>query len=134
MTRGRAYGLALALVAVGGLLLLVAGLPGWLFLAAVGGIVATGSWGRVVVAVLTAAGGAWALAWGIGQAGESPGGAVAAVAGGALIVGGAAWTAVRGRGWPTMGSRYDRDRKQARRVSDWDAQDMGKDPTDDLVE
>jgi hypothetical protein len=56
---------------------------------------------------------------------------VALVAGAAIAaVGGSA--AARGRRWPAMGGRYERP--TSRRLSDWDAQDMGQDPTDDLVE
>ena len=62
---------------------------------------------------------------------------VAAVAG-VLAAAAGVWTVRRGRGWPSMGARYDRgsadDAGRARPVSDWDAQDLGRDPTDDLVE
>jgi hypothetical protein len=44
------------------------------------------------------------------------------------------WTLARGRQWPTLGSRYERRSRTTRAVSAWDAQDMGQDPTDDLVE
>jgi hypothetical protein len=56
---------------------------------------------------------------------------------GLVVVLAGGWTIVRGRRWPTMGSRYDRgdgSGRSARRLSAWEAQDQGQDPTDDLVE
>lgn len=130
MTPGRAYALALIVMAAGVACLIVGlGLP-WLTLAVVGGVVATRSWARTVVAaLLLCAGVASAIVpWAIGS------GSVLSVVGGVLVAAGAAWTMARGRAWPTLGARYDRasaQRREARPVSTWDAQDRGIDPTAD---
>jgi hypothetical protein len=178
----RAFGVALILLAAGGLLLLVgygrawahaavplvagvdgatkqvdvsgrellplAAASGWLVLAALAGLVATRSWGRTAVAIvaviagLAGAGGAVAFAVGPGRLVESAVGStsidvtlawIVALAGGVLTLLGAGWAVARGRGWPVMGARYERATPRTAR-SDWDLQDMGKDPTDDLVE
>ncbi len=191
--RGRAYGVALALLALGGLLLLVgyglvwataqvpllpgadaadsalrtkgftgrdlypgAAAMGWVVFAAVGGIVATRSWGRVGVAVIALIAGLTALAASVDFA-RAPGvavdAAVSALAGtesyvaststsswfvaalsGALVALVAAVVAVRGRRWPSLGRRYGRTPARPADMSAWDAQDNGRDPTDDLVE
>ncbi len=133
-----------------------AAMAGWVSLAAVAGIVATRSWGRSVVAAIgtlagvVGAGAAVAFALSPGSFVDSAVGldlgvdtsvASAAVAGwlvavlaGAVVVVAGSWTLVRGRQWPTLGSRYERRSRSTRTVSAWDAQDMGQDPTDDLVE
>ena len=110
---------------------------GWVALAAVAGIIATRRTGRVIVAVVGA------LA---GLAGAVPGllaavdpahvgaGWLLALAGGAAVTVACVATILRGRTWPTMGGRYERGARPARDLSDWDAQDLGRDPTDDLVE
>jgi hypothetical protein len=46
----------------------------------------------------------------------------------------ACWTLASGSGWPTMGARYERTSAGRPAISAWDAQDLGQDPTDDLVE
>jgi hypothetical protein len=57
------------------------------------------------------------------------------VLGGLLVAGSGAFTAARGRGWPAMGSRYDRSvpppaRQEARGGAQfWEAIDRGEDPT-----
>jgi hypothetical protein len=132
-----------------------AAMAGWVSLAAVAGIVATRSWGRSVVAAigllagLVGAGAAVAYALSPGSFVDSAiglelgvdtsvvphavaGWAVAVVGGAAVIVAGG-WTLARGRQWPTLGSRYERRSRSTRAVSAWDAQDLGEDPTDDLV-
>lgn len=129
---------------------------GWVCLAGLAGILATRSWGRQLVAVLVllaAAGGA-AAAVGFAASPSSsaeaavraltggPGnGAVSvtpwwllAVVGGLIALVGAAWTVARGRCWPAMGARYERRAKDRAAISPWEAQDLGQDPTDDLVE
>ena len=133
-----------------------AAMAGWVSLAAVAGIVATRSWGRSVVAGigllagLAGAGAAVAFAVAPGALVDATVGAglgidiavvsqatagwVVAVAGGAAVVVASGWTLVRGRQWPTLGSRYERRTRSTRAVSAWDAQDLGQDPTDDLVE
>ncbi len=131
-------------------------MAGWVSLAAVAGIVATRSWGRSVVAAIgllagiVGAGAAVAYALSPGSFVDSAIGlelgvdtsvvshAVAgwavAVLGGAAVIVASGWTLARGRQWPTLGSRYERRSRSTRAVSAWDAQDLGQDPTDDLVE
>ena len=133
-----------------------AAMSGWVGLAAVAGILATRSWGRVAVAVLTAlaglAGVAGATAFALMPSAavdaavssllgvdvdvpSSPTQAwILAVIGGLAVAIAGGWTAIRGRGWPSLGRRYERRPKEERAVSDWEAQDLGQDPTDDLVE
>ena len=126
-----------------------AAMAGWVALACVAGILATRSWGRTVVAVLAALSGAAAAGAAIWFAIDSDRAVAAgvadvvtasaqpawllAVAGGALVMAAGAAAIARGRRWPAMGARYERTSAAARR-SDWDAQDAGEDPTDDLVE
>lgn len=129
---------------------------GWACLAGVAGILATRSWGRVVVGALMIVAGAVAafasarFALGPSSAVESAASAIVgspvtpvasttlwwavALLGGVGAAAAGAWTVARGRAWPTMGSRYERTRKRAAAVSPWDALDKGEDPTDDLVE
>jgi hypothetical protein len=129
---------------------------GWLALAAVAGVIATRSWGRLAVAVIGAIAGATgasvAIVFGLSggtQAvtsfAESIGGSgdvaaaatplwVVAFAGGLGVLLASVWTAVRGRGWPAMGRRYERSERRGSAKSAWDALDQGEDPTDDLVE
>lgn len=133
-----------------------AAMAGWVALAAVAGIVATRSWGRGIVAAvgllagIAGAGAAVAfaiapesfidsaVAGGAGAGASVPSQAVAgwaaAVVAGVLVIAASGWTLARGRRWPTLGSRYERRSRSERALSAWDAQDMGQDPTDDLVE
>lgn len=133
-----------------------AAMAGWVSLAAVAGIVATRSWGRTLVAAIGALAGLVGAGTAVAFA-VSPGafvdaavgldlgvdttvtsatvaGWVVAVLGGLAVVVASGWTLVRGRRWPTLGSRYERRSRSTRAVSAWDAQDLGQDPTDDLVE
>jgi len=186
----RAYGSALALLAGGGLLLLVgysmrwasvdvplltgsddavrtvdfsgmdllpaAAVSGWVALAATAGVLATRSWGRTVVAVLALLAGTAGLAGAVwfavarsglvdsaahalvnaGDAAASqPGlGWLVAASGGVLVLVASVWTVVAGSTWPAMGARYERTAADRPAISTWDAQDLGQDPTDDLVE
>lgn len=131
-------------------------MAGWVSLAAVAGIVATRSWGRTIVAAIgvvagvVGAGAAVAFAVSPGSvvdaavglelgvatsvASAAVAGWAVAVLGGVAVVVASGWTLVRGRRWPTLGSRYERRSRSTRAVSTWDAQDLGQDPTDDLVE
>ena len=59
---------------------------------------------------------------------------VLAALGGAAVAVAGAWTGARGRRWPALGSRYERRGPATAQLSPWDAQDAGRDPTDDLVE
>lgn len=133
-----------------------AAMAGWVSLAAVAGIVATRSWGRTIVAVIGAVAGvvgagagvvfalspesvvnaAVGLELGVDASVTSDAAAawVLAVLSGAVVAVASGWTVVRGRHWPALGSRYERRSTSTRAVSAWDAQDMGQDPTDDLVE
>lgn len=112
---------------------------GWVALASVAGIVATRSWGRSLVAGIGLLAGLAGMAGAVAFAVAPPDGAsrvswlLAALAG-AVVAGAAAWTLARGRSWPVMGGRYERRAKARREISAWDAQDLGRDPTDDLVE
>ena len=128
---------------------------GWVCLAGVAGVLATRSWGRVLVAlaILVAGigGAAGAIAFAVNPsaaidgAADSPLGSAAAaststtawwllaVAGGVVAVLAAAWTVARGRTWPSMGARYERAARGRTPRDAWDAQDLGQDPTDDLV-
>lgn len=134
----------------------VAAASGWVCLAGLAGILATRSWGRQLVALLVllaAAGGAVAgIAFAASPSSSAEAavraltggpalGAVSAtpwwllaVVGGLVAVVGAAWTLARGRRWPAMGARYERRAKDRAAISPWEAQDLGQDPTDDLVE
>lgn len=128
-----------------------AGAAGWVCLAGVAGILATRSWGRILVGAIVVLAGLGAAAACIvfairpsgvienatkALAGSSAsisvattpwwvlsllGGAVAALAG--------AWTLRSGRRWPAMGSRYERSPRAASTTSAWDALDKGTDPT-----
>jgi hypothetical protein len=133
-----------------------AAMAGWVALAAVAGIVATRSWGRILVAVVGllagVAGAGVAVAFGLAPepaidaavaagvgggasaASQAVAGWAAAVVGGVVVIAASVWTLVRGRRWPTLGTRYERRSRSERSLSPWDAQDMGQDPTDDLVE
>jgi hypothetical protein len=133
-----------------------AAMSGWVALAGLAGVVATRSWGRRLVALLTLlaglAGAGAAVAFAVAPtgivdaavatvAGGSPGAAFAvgpgwllAVVAGAVVVVASAWTVVRGRAWPSLGRRYERGTRGGREISAWEAQDLGQDPTDDLVE
>jgi hypothetical protein len=110
---------------------------GWVALAAVAGIIATRRTGRVVVAVIGAlagvAGAVPALLSALDPDHTGTGWLLALVGGVAVTVACVA-TVVRGRTWPTMGRRYERGSRPGRELSDWETQDLGRDPTDDLVE
>lgn len=110
---------------------------GWVALAAVAGIIATRSWGRILVAALAAVAGVAGVVPGVLALGSSDRVGLAwllALAAGAVVAIAGVTTAARGRGWPTMGGRYERRGTRVREVSAWEAQDLGQDPTDDLVE
>ncbi len=112
----------LVALAAGAVLLMLAGVPGWILLAAAGGIIATRGWARVAVAIVTMAIAGALAAWG------ASGGHPLAIAGGLVAAVAAGWAAVAGRGWPAMGARYERTAPAD--LSDWDALDAGLDPTD----
>lgn len=138
---------------------------GWVAAAAAAGIVATRTWGRtaigVVAALAGAVGGTQAVTFILSRGAlvsqaldgddalEISGNAwwlVAALSGLAIMVSGAV-TALRGRGWPSLSSRYERASPRARAlpadgggssvhsvdgasaITMWDALDRGEDPT-----
>lgn len=140
-----------------------AAMAGWIALAAVAGIVATRSWGRSVVAAIALVAGlvgtVGAIAFAAGPSSAVDGSVtralgvatevtstvrpawIVAVLAGVVVAVAAVWTLARGRGWPALGSRYERRPATAPAVNAWDAQDRGQDPTDvpdsgagDLVE
>jgi hypothetical protein len=121
---------------------------GWIALAGIGGVIAARGWGRVVVGIVLVVLGLGALAAAFwfavlpGPAAESAArafGVPASVAatgwwamaalGGALVAFAGGWVAVRGRGWPALGRRYERAGDTPSTA--WDALDRGIDPTDD---
>lgn len=125
---------------------------GWIALAGAGGVIATRSWGRVVIGLVLALVGLAAAAASFwfaavpgpaveAAAGTATSGAVASVAasgwwamaalGGALVAFAGGWTAVAGRRWPSLGQRYQRADRADDPGSAWDALDRGIDPTDD---
>jgi hypothetical protein len=112
---------------------------GWVALAGLAGIVATRGWLRRVVAVIVAIAGVVAgiapivFAVDPGPGTETTLWWLVAVVGGVAIWIAGIWTVVRGNDWPSMGSGYERT-PQKDRMSAWQAQDAGRDPTDDLVE
>lgn len=102
----------------------------WIGFAGIAGIIATRSWGRIVVGVIVAVAAlagivsaiaAWTMPW-----------APIAVAGLALTGSAGVLTVLRGARWPGLGSRYERSAPQAQGADDratWDALDRGEDPT-----
>ena len=133
-----------------------AAMSGWIALAGVAGIVATRSWGRVLVAAICLAAGLAgtiaALAYAtaparfidaaasatagspLAAASESTLGWLVAGFAGVVVVAASGAAIVRGRRWPRLGARYERTARTQRPVSPWEAQDLGHDPTADLVE
>lgn len=129
------------------------GAAGWVALAAVGGVVATRSWGRAVVGAIAflagAAAGVSALSFWFsrgplvdaaldgGEAITVQGNLwwVIAVAGGLGVMITGAMTLIRGRMWPALGRRYERQASAPVTPTSpteiWDALDRGEDPTRD---
>lgn len=130
---------------------------GWVALASAAGIIATSTWGRMLVGLVAAASGAAA---GIPAVAFilSRGPLVTEALDGdeALVVDGNAWwmvamlaglvvmvvgvlTVVRGRAWPALSARYERSTTRSSKAADesdqreplrmWDALDRGEDPT-----
>lgn len=102
----------------------------WIGFAGIAGLIATRSWGRIIVGAIVAlsavagivsAAGEWTTPW-----------APIAVAG--LIATGSAGVLAMARGsrWPGLGSRYERSTPQVQGADEratWDALDRGEDPT-----
>lgn len=129
MSSSRVYVTALIALAIGGGLSIWVGQDalmsalGWLLLAAIAGIVATGRYGRRAIAVIIAISSAtllisgWSLTWnGLALL-------VAAVCGGFAAV--ATW--VGGADWPGLSRRYARG--SDRPADPWSELDAGRDPT-----
>ncbi len=150
---GGAAGVGSRQVALSGAEVLpLAAAGGWVGVAAVGGVLATRGVGRVVVAVLAVLAALGGALGGIvfavraaqivgalhpsATAVQVTAGWAVAIVGGTIAAAAAVWVVVRGRGWPTMGARYERRPAAAATLSDWQRQDLGLDPTDDrgLVE
>jgi len=129
----------------------VAAMAGWLAAAGLAGVIATRTWGRVVIGVIIALAGAWsavASAWfavassGLVQAAaESHAGEslpaltessltlwwLPTLLGSLLVLAVGLLTCMRGRQWPGLGRKYERSTE--RRLTDWQALDQGVDPT-----
>ncbi len=122
-----------------------ASLFGWLpalalvALAGAAALPATRRGGRLVIAAVLAAAGAgiaatgvYAVTQGAVTQGAAAGWPMSCVLGGLVVAAIGGFTAVRGHGWPAMGSRYDRAQARPHVGSDvqaWDAIDRGEDPT-----
>ena len=123
MTARTAFVGDLILLALAAVAMFLGGQPGWIMLAAGGGLIATRSWARIAVAIVTiAAAGAIAT---VGLVQGQP----AALVGGLIGIGAGAWAAWSGRTWPALGARYERT--TTKNLSTWDALDAGLDPTDE---
>lgn len=132
------------------------GAAGWVALAAVAGVVATRTWGRVFIgAVAVLAGGVsgvagftfifsrgalvtQALDGGTALSVDSNAWWVVAVVSGLAVVVAGVVTIARGRGWSALGQRYERaggsavtHGQAATAAQTWDALDQGEDPTQD---
>jgi uncharacterized membrane protein (TIGR02234 family) len=129
---------------------------GWVALAGLAGLVATRSWGRRAVGLIVILAGLGASAGALWFAVASPtlvsdavavqadasainaadasGAWLIALVGGLAVVVAGLLAVLRGHRWPTMGSRYERNGPAPTTRSAWDLQDMGQDPTEDLVE
>jgi uncharacterized membrane protein (TIGR02234 family) len=129
------------------------GAAGWVCLAAVGGVVATRSWGRSFVGAIAflagAAAGVGALTFWLSRqsliAAALQGGEVISVegnlwwiiacGGGLAVMVTGALTLLRGRSWPALGRKYERNSDAGASPSSatemWDALNRGEDPTRD---
>lgn len=114
----------------------------WVALAGVLAVIATRSWGRVIVGGVVLAAGAVIIissatvGW---QSSSSPAWMLA-VAGGLIVAVAGLGVLVRGRGWPGLGRRFEAPAGAAavratpvarRQLTPWDAIDSGEDPTID---
>lgn len=129
----------------------LASMAGWIAAAGLAGIIATRTWGRLIIGAIVALAGAGstvAAAWfGVASAGlvqaaaESHAGEPLPALTGAqvtwwwiptllaslLVLAAGLMTCVRGRTWPGLGRKYDRS--TPRQLTDWQALDLGQDPT-----
>lgn len=129
----------------------LASTAGWIAAAGLAGIIATRTWGRMIIGAIVALAGAGstiAVAWfAVASAGlikaaaDSHAGETLADLGDysitwwwipALLASVLVWaagllTCARGRTWPGLGRKYDR--ANPRQLTDWQALDQGQDPT-----
>ncbi len=129
----------------------LASMAGWIAAAGLAGIIATRTWGRVIVGAIVAlagAGSALAAVWFavassglIKAAAESHAGEALADLGefsitvwwiptllaSLLVLAAGLLTCARGRMWPGLGRKYDRT--NPRQLTAWQALDQGQDPT-----
>jgi len=129
----------------------LASMAGWLAAAGLAGIIATRTWGRVIIGAIVAIAGAGSLvasAWFavastdlVRAAAESHAGETLAelgeysitwwwtptLLGSLLVLAAGLLTCARGRTWPGLGRKYERT--TTRQLTDWQALDQGQDPT-----
>ena len=129
----------------------LAAMAGWIAAAGIAGIVATRTWGRIIIGAIVAIAGAGSLvasAWfavaGSGlirAAAEAHAGEalpdsleysltwwwIPTLLGSVLVLAAGVTTCLRGRTWPGLGRKYDR--ANPRQLTDWQALDQGQDPT-----
>lgn len=129
----------------------LASVAGWLAAAGLAGIIATRTWGRLIIGAIVAVAGAGSLlacAWFavapaalVQAAAESRAGESLAELGdyaitwwwlptllaSALVLTAGVLTCARGRTWPGLGRKYDR--ANPRQLTAWQALDEGQDPT-----
>ncbi len=129
----------------------LASVAGWISAAGLAGIIATRTWGRVIIGAVIAIAGAGSLiatAWFAAASTEfiqaaaevRAGEPLPDVAGASitwwwiptllaslLALGAGLMTCTRGRSWPGLSRKYDRS--TPRRLTDWQALDEGQDPT-----
>jgi hypothetical protein len=128
-------------------------MAGWIAAAGIAGVIATRTWGRMIVGAivtLAGAGAAVASAWFVvGSAGlvqsaaQSRAGEtlpdlvdatlswwwIPALLASVLVLAAGVMTCARGRTWPGLGRKYDR--ANPRQLTAWQALDEGQDPTVD---
>jgi hypothetical protein len=129
------------------------GAAGWVCLAAVGGVIATRSWGRTFVGAIAFLAGAaagvgaftfWLSRGPLVEAALEGGEAISvtgnvwwivACLGGLTVMITGVLTVLRGRRWPALGRRYERatpsDVTPSSATEMWDAMNRGEDPTRD---
>lgn len=126
---------------------------GWISAAGLAGIIATRTWGRMIIGAIVAIAGAGSLIASVwfavassdlvraaaeAYAEESLPGEldasitwwwIATLIGSVLVLAAGLVTCLRGRTWPGLGRKYDRT--NPRQLTDWQALDQGQDPTID---
>jgi glucan phosphoethanolaminetransferase (alkaline phosphatase superfamily) len=129
----------------------LAAMAGWIAAAGLAGIIATRTWGRLIIGIivtLAGAGSAFASAWFVAasaglihRAAESHAGEslptladaqvswwwIPTLLASLLVLAAGLMTCARGRTWPGLGRKYERT--TTRQLTDWQALDLGQDPT-----